>query len=360
MLYKSAINIVDREISLAAPTYFIADIASNHDGEIERAKDLIYKAKEAGADAAKFQHFLAKDLVSASGFNNLGSIMEHQRKWKKSTYEIYEQYECSREWTEILVNTCKEAGIDFMTTPYDYEAIHKMEKHIVAYKIGSGDITCTGEIECIAKKNKPVFLATGASSMQDVERAVSCILEHNPELVLMQCNTNYTSKKENFAYINLRALEVFKIKWPNMLLGLSDHTPGHATVLGAVTLGARVIEKHFTDDNSRTGPDHLFSMSPITWRDMVDRTRELEYSLGDGIKKIEANEINTVILQRRSMHVNKTLKAGSCVTIADIDFLRPAPAGSIPPYEIDKIIGRNLLVDKEDGDTLFYADLSDL
>ena len=132
-------------------------------------------------------------------------------------------------------------------------------------------------------------MATGASNLADVQRAVDAILPINPELVLMQCNTNYTADDDNFNHIHLRVLETYHQIWPELILGLSDHTPGHATVLGAVALGARVIEKHFTLDNSLTGPDHAFSMNPATWREMVERTRELELALGDGQKRVEGN-----------------------------------------------------------------------
>ena len=132
----------------------------------------------------------------------------------------------------------------------------------------------------IASKKKPYILATGASSIVDVTRAVKTGLKINKDMALLQCNTNYTASLENFKYINLKVLEQYKNKFPNLILGLSDHTPGHATVLGSVALGGRIVEKHFTDDNNRDGPDHLFSMNPETWKEMVDRTRELEESLG--------------------------------------------------------------------------------
>ena len=174
---------------------------------------------------------------------------------------------------------------NFFTSPYDLEIIDIIDKLIPAYKIGSGDITYIDIIKKIASKNKPYFLATGASTMVDVERAVKVGLSINKDLLLMQCNTNYTAKSENFNFINLNVLKGFKKKFPDLLLGLSDHTLGHATVLGAVSLGACAIEKHFTDDNYRKGPDHLFSMNPETWKTMIQNTRELELSLGGEEKK---------------------------------------------------------------------------
>ena len=143
------------------------------------------------------------------------------------------------------------------------------------------------------------IIATGASNLQEVKLAVKEFLRFNKSLVLMQCNTNYTGDKKNINYVNLNVLKQYKKIFPKVVLGLSDHTFGHASVLGAVTLGARVIEKHFTDDNKRIGPDHYFAMNPKTWKTMVEKTRELELALGDGLKRIEKNELTTVVIQRR-------------------------------------------------------------
>src|SRR5438034_359237 len=146
------------------------------------------------------------------------------------------------------------ADIEFMTTPYDIEAVRMFANIVPAYKIGSGDITFHSLLREIARQGKPVLLATGAATMEEVEEAANVILIENPALCLMQCNTNYTGSLENFGFVNLEVLHSFAARWPGMPLGFSDHTPGHSAVLGAVAFGARVVEKHFTDDNSRVGP----------------------------------------------------------------------------------------------------------
>lgn len=357
MRYDSSITVNGRKISIDAPTYFIADLAANHDGDLQRAKDLIWMAREAGADAVKFQHFKASKIVSDYGFRHLGGKLSHQAGWKKSVFEIYQQFECDRSWSDELVKTAREAEIDFMTTPYDIEAIDLLDPYLPAYKIGSGDIVWPEIIDRVAQCGKPVMLATGASSMEDVERAVEVVLATNRQLVLMQCNTNYTGSLENFRYINLRVLQCLAIKYPQMLLGLSDHTPGHATVIGAIVLGARVIEKHFTDDKNRIGPDHPFSMDPASWRDMVDRSRELELALGDGVKRIEENEKETVVAQRRCLRLVREMGVGEVLSAGDLEALRPAPADSIAPYRLDEVIGKELTVAKTPGDALYTSDL---
>jgi sialic acid synthase SpsE len=348
--------ISNKKISLQDPTYFIADIAANHDGDINRAVDLIYLAAETGADAAKFQHFKASTIVSKLGFEKLGDQKSHQSKWKKSVFDVYKDAEVNPDWTPILREACEKAGITFFTSPYSIELVDAVDDFVPAYKIGSGDITWLEIIRHIASKQKPYIIASGASSIEDVKRAIEAGQEINPDLALLQCNTNYTASLENFKYIQLNVLNTYKELFPGMVLGLSDHTPGHATVLGAVTLGARIIEKHFTDNINRTGPDHLFSMDPTTWKEMVHRTRELENALGNGVKKVEENEMETVVLQRRSVRAVSELQPGHVLTGEDLIFLRPCPEDGFPPYEAGQLIGKTLSAKKEKGDYFSVKD----
>lgn len=344
-------------ISKNSPTYFIADIAANHDGDIARAVDLIWLAKKSGADAVKFQHFKANTIVSDVGFKSLGAQKSHQAAWKKSVYEMYKSAELNLEWTEVLKKTCGQAGISFFTSPYDLEIVDAVDKYVPAYKIGSGDITWLEIIRYIAEKGKPVFLATGASTLADVVRAAQEILEINGKLCLMQCNTNYTGSLENMKYVNLSVLKTYSLIFPEVVLGLSDHTPGHATVLGAIALGARAVEKHFTDDIKREGPDHSFSMDPKSWAEMVSRARELEAALGGSNKIIEPNEIETSVLQRRSIRVTREIKCGDVIERGDLEVLRPCPSDALPPSQINKVVGKlsKKLIAKGD-----YIKLSDL
>jgi sialic acid synthase SpsE len=351
------IKIENKIISNDHPTYFVADIAANHDGDLERAKELIYLCAEAGADAAKFQHFEASSIVSDYGFKSLGSQKSHQSKWNKSVYEVYQDASLKSDWTEILKETCYKAGIAFFTSPYSFDLVDKVDNFVSAYKIGSGDITWLEIIEKISQKGKPLMIATGASDLNEVRHAMDVAMKHNKDIVLMQCNTNYTASLENFKYINLNVLKAYKKMYPNIILGLSDHTPGHATVLGAVALGAKVIEKHFTDNTKRLGPDHTFSMDPKTWLDMVDRTKELEVSLGAKIKKIEKNEKDTVVLQRRAIRAVKDLQSGLILERKDIEVLRPCPEDAISASDIKNILGKFLINDIPFGGYIRWSDL---
>jgi N-acetylneuraminate synthase len=353
----SVIHIDGKRISRNDPVYFIAEIGSNFDRDLSRAKELIYLAKEAGADAAKFQHYTAESLVSDHGFKQLGGRQSHQSSWKKSVFETYQDVSLNRDWTAVLKQTCDDAGITFFTSPYSLELVDYVDPYVPAYKVGSGDITWLEIIERMASKGKPVLLATGASDLEDVQRAANAALAVTPNLVLLQCNTNYTAGQENYSYLQLNVLREYEALYPGIILGLSDHVPGHVSVLGAVALGARVIEKHFTDSTDREGPDHAFSMTPATWREMVDRTRELEASLGDGRKKIEENERETVIVQRRCVRASRDLEMDALLCEDDLTMLRPCPADGIAPFEFRKLVGNRLKRKVSCGDYLKWEDV---
>jgi sialic acid synthase SpsE len=358
MTHSREIRIGDRLIGGERPTYFIADIASNHDGELARARELILQAAEAGADAVKFQHFRAAEIVSDHGFRALGVARGHQAAWTKSVFETYRQYELDRDWTAALAAGAREAGVDFLSTPYDFDAVAHLADLTPALKIGSGDIDWLALVRAVAAAGKPVLLATGAADIDDVCAAVATVLALTPDLVLMQCNTNYTGSLESFRFLNLRVLRTFAERWPGMIVGLSDHTPGHTAALGAVALGARVIEKHFTDDNSRAGPDHAFAMTPSSWSQMVARVRELEAALGDGVKRVEQNERETAILQRRCVRLARDVPALESLSAADLVCLRPAEPGALRPAQLPCLVGRSLARPMARGEAVKLADLA--
>jgi len=342
---STAIQTKNSTISANGPCYFIADIAANHDGSLNRAKQLIRLAALSGANAAKFQNFKANTIVSRQGFGELGEKIAHQSSWEKDVFDVYEEAELPWEWTEELISCCDENGIDYFTAPYDLDFVDQYADRFQIIKVGSGDITWAEALEKYAKSKKYVFLATGASTIEDVSRAVNILETGATPLVIMQCNTNYSGSLDNFNHLNLRTLNQYSELFPNAILGLSDHTPGHVAVLGAVSLGARVIEKHFTDDNKRTGPDHYFSLDPDSWKRMVADVRILESALGDGQKKIEENEKDSIVVQRRALRFRRNLQKGTALDREDLIALRPCPKNGVPPYKIDELIGRRLIRD---------------
>jgi N-acetylneuraminate synthase len=289
----------------------------------------------------------------------MGGQVSPQAAWKKSVFEVYQGASIPFEWTPELKAVCDEVGIDYFSSPYDFEAIDWLDAYVPAYKAGSGEITWLEALERMANKGKPVILATGAANIGEVQRAVHTVRAINPQLVLMQCNTNYTGSLENFNHVHLRVLQTYHAMFPEVILGLSDHTPGHAAVLGAVTLGARVIEKHFTDDTTREGPDHAFAMDPYTWAEMVENTRRLERALGSADKFVAENEQETVIIQRRCLRASRDIQPGEVFTREMIDVLRPAVPGAIEPYHIDAVIGTRALVDIPAGKELRWTMLGE-
>jgi len=353
---NKSISLGKKNIGINDPVFFIAEIGSNFDGDLSRAKDLICMAKESGADAAKFQHYSADTLVSDFGFKNI-SNKSHQSEWKKSVYETYNNASLRQDWTETLHDLCKEAELSFLTSPYSFELVDLVDKYVPAFKVGSGDITWIEIIEYMASKGKPIILAIGASSMSDVKRAINAVLNITSDLIVLQCNTNYTASRSNYRFIQLNVIKELQSMYPGLIIGLSDHMPGHSTALGAVAMGAKVIEKHFTDSTSRIGPDHGFSMTPNTFKEMVDRTRELEDALGDGLKKVEDNEKETIILQRRSVYAISDLNAGVKIQKKDLTVLRPCPTDGIEPFDIKKIEGRVLNKNIKSGEHIKWDDL---
>lgn len=354
----TSFTIGNRVVGAGQPTYFIADISANHDGSLSRAKDLIRLAKRAGADCAKFQHFRADHIVSKAGFAKEGK-RAHQAGWKEDVYSAFYRLSVPWDWTPELKATCDEVGIEFMSTPYDLEAVDHLDPYVNAYKIGSGDITYKQLIKHVVSKNKPIFIACGAARLADVMRAMEWLSTNKmPSICLMQCNTNYTGSSSNYRFLNLRVLKEFNYLWPSIVLGLSDHTIHPYAMLGAVTLGVRVVEKHFTDSPARSGPDHGFSLDPEEWQEMVIGTRLLEAALGDGVKKVEDNEKETVVLQRRAIRASRDLAAGTVLTADDLVMLRPCPLDALPPYKSSTLIDKTLTVEIPAGECLRASDVN--
>ncbi len=351
------ITIADRKIGLNHPTYFIADIAANHDGDLDHAIELIRLAAEAGAEAAKFQNFRAPKIVSDYGFKALGGQQSHQAEWSKSVYEVYDDASVPFEWTPILKDACDEFKIHYFSSPYDYEAIEMLDEYVPAYKAGSGLMSWPEALVRMASLGKPILIATGAADIADVFRVMRAVGEVNDQIVLMQCNTNYTAADSNYDHLNINVLKTYGALYPNVVLGLSDHTHNPAPVVGAVTLGARVIERHFTDSNDREGPDHKFAMNPENWAEMVLQVRTLERTLGSTDKFVTGSEQETYVLQRRCLRAAREIKAGETITAEMVEPLRPAAAGALMPWEMDDLIGKKALIDMPYGMDLRWENI---
>lgn len=351
------IDILGRKIGLQHPTYFIADIAANHDGDLHRAVELIRLAKQAGADAAKFQNFRALKIVSEYGFKSLGGQLSHQAKWKKSVVEVYADASIPFEWTPTLKEACDKYHIHYLSSPYDDEAIDMLDPYVPAYKAGSSLMSWPQAIVRMAHFGKPILIATGDADISDVERVMEQVLPINKQVVLMQCNTNYTASETNYDHLHLNVLKTYAARWPGVALGLSDHTQSAAPVVGAVALGARVIERHFTDGNDREGPDHKFALNPQNWAHMMDEVRILERALGSSEKFVAENEKETYIVQRHCLRAARAVKAGETFTEEMLEVLRPATPGALMAWDLPKVLGKKAASDLPFGKELRWEDL---
>jgi len=346
------IKLGDRLVGEGRPAYIIAEIASNFDGNIGRAKMLIDLAHNCGADAVKFQSFIADKIISKEGFEGLK--MGFQKDWKYSVYEMYKSRELPRDWHSELFDYAKVNNLAFLSSPYDIEAVDLLDGlGVPAFKVGSGDIIWYELLQYIAIKNKPIILSTGASTIREVGEAIEVIRsEGNEQIVLLQCVTNYPSHLES---ANIRAMPVMGDIF-DVLFGYSDHTEGTIVPLGAVALGACVIEKHLTDDRSRIGPDHPFSMNGTAFKDMVKKIRSLEEALGSSIKKVYEEEKETVILQRRCLRASRPISKGTSLDANMISILRPAPGGTLKPNQTGVLLGQKINRDIKQGEP-FTRDL---
>lgn len=350
--FNKNIKIGNRMIGPDYPTYFIAEIGGNFDGSMDKAKRLIDAAKEAGADCAKFQTFVAESIVSEGGFSKMTLHGVHG-SWGKSVSEVFKDVEFPMEWHQEIADYCKSVGIDFSTSPYFKEAADLCaDMHLPFIKIGSGEITWLEMLEYIAKKGLPIMLATGDATMSEIDEAVRTVEKTgNKDFVLMQCITNYPSKIES---ANVNVLRTYQSAF-DCLTGYSDHSPGHVVALASVVLGGRVIEKHFTLDKNDKGPDHPHSMEPDEYKFMVDSVRELEQAMGSARKEVVEEEGETVFVQRRGLYAKRDLKKGQVLVDEDIDVLRPALG--IPPKFKSTILGKTVNKDISARDPIYWQDL---
>jgi len=313
--------------------FIIAEAGVNHNGDINIAKKLVDKAKEAGVDAIKFQTFRAENLVTKEA-----PKAEYQKETTGdgSQFEMLKKLELSLEDHIILKKYCEEKGIMFISTPFDYESVDLLEKtDVLLYKVSSGDLTNLPLLSYIANKNKPIILSTGMANLGEVEEAVETIFKTgNNKLVLLHCTSNYPTAYED---VNLRAMltmkEAFKLP-----VGYSDHTIGIEIPIAAVALGAKVIEKHFTLDRNMKGPDHRASIEPDELKIMVRSIRNIELAMGDGIKRCNKSEEKSKFVSRKSIVAKHDIKKGQVITQDLIVYKRPA--SGLPPKFVKYILGK--------------------
>jgi N-acetylneuraminate synthase/sialic acid synthase len=316
--------------------YVVAEIGHNHQGDVEKAKALIHAAKECGVDAVKLQKRDNRRLYTKAQYD---TPYDNEHSFGATYGEHREALELSiSEWLELR-EFSREEGVTLFGTVFDEPSADVLaELGLPAFKIASADLVNTPLLRHVARLGKPMFVSTGGGTIEDVQRAVDTILPLNPDLCLLQCTASYPCAVEE---LNLRVIETYRERFPDAVIGLSDHQSGIAMSLVGYMLGARVIEKHFTLDHAWKGSDHAFSLMPEGMRRLVRDLRRVPDALGDGVKRRLESEERPLERMGKKLVASRDLPAGHVLAEEDLEARSPADGG-LPPYELDRLLGRAL------------------
>lgn len=319
--------------------YIIAEAGVNHNGQLALAKQMVIEAKNAGADAIKFQTFIAENLVTK--YAEKADYQKLTTSVSETQYQMLKKLELNFDDYCELMELCRKTKIDFLSTPFDLQSIELLERLCVpCYKIPSGEITNYPYLVQIAKTHKSVILSTGMSTLEDVMCAVQVLKEHGAQnITLLHCNTQYPTPVED---VNLRAM-LFLRERCKLKVGYSDHTSGIEISVAAVAMGAQVIEKHFTLNKAMEGPDHKASLEPEEFRAMVQAIRNVEMALGEGIKEPSHSEITNIGIVRKSIVALKNIQKGEILTEKNLTTKRPGTG--ISPMRWNEVIGTKAIRD---------------
>lgn len=330
------ISIGGKNIGEKNPCFIIAELGSNHDRSFEKAIRLIDEAADARADAIKFQLFKAEKIAS-SYVSDETRIDDKFAKFGSTVIDLYRKFELPPEWIPDLIQYCKEKKIIFLATPFDLDSVDILEKHgVVAYKIASFELTYLSLIKHAASTGKPILLSTGMANLGEIEEAIATVDNTgNSNIALFHCNIGYPALPKN---VHLRNIETMKVAF-GYPVGYSDHTKGFAVPIAAVALGANLLEKHITLEDSKS-PDHDFALRVEQLKLMVENIRTVEDSLGEFVKKSRPVEFKHLIRGRRSVFAMVDLAPGDVISPEKVDVLRPG-TGLSPKY-YDLIIGKKV------------------
>ncbi len=331
------IKIEKKTISNDSPVFIIAEIGANHNGDLELAKESIDAALECGVDAVKFQTYTTDELLSNT--NGIVVYGKEGSEVSETVQEMFDKVTLKREFHKEIYDYAKSKGLICFSTPFSLDGVEFLKNlDNPIYKIASSDVNYVDMLEVIGQTKKPVILSTGKCTIGDLDLAIETLRKNGTkELCLLHCIANYPSKME---HMNLNVIKTLKQMYPDCIIGFSDHSLGITASLGAVCLGAKIIEKHFTLDKNLEGPDHWFSMDPTDMNNLVTEIKNLETAFGNSRKRVTDSEILDKHWATRSLHINKTLKIGETISKEDISMLRPGYG--ISPFDKEKVIGMKL------------------
>ena len=332
--------------------YVIAEIGHNHQGNLETCREMFHVARECGADAVKLQKRDNRALYIEALYSQ---PYDHRNSYGKTYGEHREFLEFGKNEYLELKRYAEELHVAFICTPFDFPSVDFLaEIDLPAYKIASGDLNNSPLQMRIASLGKPMFLSTGGGTIDDVQRAYDTIMPINSQLCIMQCTASYPCEAEE---MNLNVIETYRERFPDIVVGLSDHQNGISMSLVAYTLGARVFEKHFTLNHAWQGTDHAFSLEPIGLKKMIRDLRHAREALGDGIKTPYSSETVPLYKMGKKLVAANDLEEGHVLTIDDIAI--KSPNDGLPPYELENVLGKILTHSIHADENISFQVLSD-
>jgi len=322
-------------INDASDCYVIAEIGHNHQGDVAKCKELFREAKECGAQAVKLQKRDNRTLYTAATYNK---PYENENSFGRTYGEHREFLEFGRDEYLELQAYARTLGVTFFATAFDIPSANFLaELDVPAFKLASGDLKSVPLLKHVAQLGKPMIVSTGGGLSEDIQRAYEAITPINRQLAFLHCTATYPTQPEE---MNLRVITTLRERYPDTVLGLSDHYNGIAMSVAAYVLGARIIEKHFTLNHTSKGTDHALSLEPIGMRKMIRDLQRTREALGDGVKRIFPGEVAPIQKMGKMIVAARDLPSGHVLTAKDVAF--KSPADGLPPYEVERILGRTL------------------
>ena len=342
------------EVHDGSDCYVIAEIGHNHQGSVEQAKAMLTMAKDCGANAVKVQKRSNRTLYTREFFEQ---PYDNEFSFGPTYGEHREALELGRDAYVELQRYAREIGITFFATPFDVESADFLaELDMPAYKFASADLLNTPLLRHVASFGKPMLISTGGATMDDIDRAVEAVRPLNDQLCILQCTAAYPCETED---LHLSVITTLRERYPDFVIGLSDHQSGISMALVAYMLGARVIEKHFTLNHAWKGTDHAFSLMPEGLRKLVRDLQRVPEALGDGVKRPLPVEEKPLEKMGKKLVASRDLELGHVLAAEDIAIKSPADGG-LPPYELDRLVGRRLRRPVASEDFLTFDDVEPL